>query len=77
MSHSSIKGHRKFTRDSALAVVHKCKGAKVKVGDTDAVVILDDSSRPGNGTWGALDYLRRHHKFGIFRRYGKMEVLCD
>lgn len=60
MSHASHKGRRKFTEETALKTVSKCAGLSISA-DPKAI-ILSKKSRPGNGTWGAIDYL--HHKHG-------------
>lgn len=67
-----VKGHREFTRSSALATVRRNFGMKIetvegmegRVIKTECYIINHD--KVGNGTLGVLDYLREKHNIQSF-----------
>lgn len=69
------KGHRTFSRESALVALRQNRGIKINVREVNEKSITEiyvvDHDRVGNSTLGILDYLKGRHGIASFVEQGK------
>ena len=52
----------RYTQASAIDRITKKRGVRISENKID---LSGTKEQIGNGTWGAIDYLRNHHKFVV------------
>jgi hypothetical protein len=58
----------KYTKESAIEKVLSKKGVSVSQNESINKIDLGSSKEQiGNGTWGAIDFLTKNHKYVVIR----------